>query len=205
MSDTREKIFDSAERLFGERGYAGTSLRRIIADAGVNLAAIHYHLGSKEELLDALIVRRAVLMNEARVAMLDRFEADAFPNLPSLEKILESFLMPLADMASENPQFVRLMGRMHSEGLLPKIIERHFHPSVARFAGALQRALPQIEEDDLQWRLHFMMGALANALCGVPVLPFPSFAAESLRDRMRRLVAFLSAGFRVPVTNTTGL
>ena len=72
MTDTKEKILDTAERLIGEQGYAATSLRQIIAEAGVNLAAVHYHFGSKEDLLDAVVVRKAGPVNEARLARLDR-------------------------------------------------------------------------------------------------------------------------------------
>ena len=58
MTETQDKILDTAERLIGEQGYAATSLRQIIAEAGVNLAAVHYHFGSKEELLDAVVMRK---------------------------------------------------------------------------------------------------------------------------------------------------
>jgi AcrR family transcriptional regulator len=60
------KILDTAERLFGEDGYKAVSLRHITAAAGVNLAAIHYYFGSKEELLDELVMRKAVPVNEER-------------------------------------------------------------------------------------------------------------------------------------------
>ena len=59
MNDTKQKILDAAERLFGENGYAATSLRHIISEAKVNLAAIHYHFGSKQDLLDQVILRKA--------------------------------------------------------------------------------------------------------------------------------------------------
>ena len=77
MTDTKEKILDTAERLIGEQGYAATSLRQIIAEAGVNLAAVHYHFGSKEDLLDAVVVRKVTPVNEARMAWLERVEAEA--------------------------------------------------------------------------------------------------------------------------------
>ena len=68
MTETKDKILDTAERLIGERGYAATSLRQIIAEAGVNLAAVHYHFGSKEDLLDAVVARKVTPVNEARIA-----------------------------------------------------------------------------------------------------------------------------------------
>ncbi|HMC58416.1 MAG TPA: helix-turn-helix domain-containing protein, partial [Candidatus Solibacter sp.] len=95
VQDTKQKILDTAERLFGEQGYDATSLRHIIAEAGVNLAAVHYHFGSKEELLDEVVVRRAGPVNEARIAMLDRLEAAEGP--PVVEKVLEAFLLPTAE------------------------------------------------------------------------------------------------------------
>src|ERR1017187_9526216 len=94
MIDTRQKILDAAERLFGEQGYVATSLRHIIAEAGVNLAAIHYHFGSKEELLDQLVMRKAGPVNEERLALLDHYEAEAGAMPVPVDKILRAFLEP---------------------------------------------------------------------------------------------------------------
>src|SRR5205807_225879 len=90
-TDTKQRILDSAERLFAEHGFEGTSLRAIIADAKVNLAAIHYHYHSKEALLDAVILRRLAPVNRERLELLDACE-QAGP--PSLEAVLEAFLAP---------------------------------------------------------------------------------------------------------------
>jgi len=59
MSDKREHILIEAEKLFGERGFDGTSVRDIAQSAGVNLAMISYYFGSKEKLLESLVVFRA--------------------------------------------------------------------------------------------------------------------------------------------------
>src|ERR1022692_2401549 len=83
MTDTKERILDTAERLFAKQGYAATSLRGIIAEAGVNLAAVHYHFHSKEALLEAVILRRSVPANRERLALLDRFEKEREGNPPS--------------------------------------------------------------------------------------------------------------------------
>ena len=56
--DTKERILDAAEQLFGEHGPSDTSLRAITAAAGVNLAAVNYHFGSKEKLIEAVLSRR---------------------------------------------------------------------------------------------------------------------------------------------------
>ena len=83
MNHTKERILDTAERLFSEHGYSATSLRSIIAGAGVNLAAVHYHFHSKEALLEAVILRRSVPANLERLALLDRFQKEANGNPPA--------------------------------------------------------------------------------------------------------------------------
>ena len=68
QSETVERILDAAEQLFAEKGFAETSLRLITSKAGVNLAAVNYHFGSKEELFEAVLTRRLDPMNQQRLA-----------------------------------------------------------------------------------------------------------------------------------------
>ena len=63
---TKDRILDAAESLFMEHGFEATSLRSITAAAGVNLAAVNYHFGSKEELFQAVLTRRLDPMNQER-------------------------------------------------------------------------------------------------------------------------------------------
>jgi AcrR family transcriptional regulator len=200
MSETKEKILDTAERLIGERGYAATSLRHIIAEAGVNLAAVHYHFGSKEELLDAVVARKVTPVNEARVAWLERVEAEAGSGPMVVEKVLEAFLIPTAEVASRSPEFVHLMGRMLAEGMMPRIVEKHFQATGTRFVAALRRAVPELPQEELMWRVHFMVGAMAHAMCRPPIFPQTTGDAANMEPRMQRLVTFLGAGFRAPAT-----
>ncbi|HLK63368.1 MAG TPA: TetR/AcrR family transcriptional regulator [Bryobacteraceae bacterium] len=202
MSDTSAKILDTAERLFGENGYDATSLRQIIAAAGVNLAAIHYHFGSKEELLDQMILRKAEPVNEERIERMDRLMAR--PGRLEVEEVLEAFMQPMCAAAAQNPQFVRVMGRLHAEGLLPSVIQRHFQPVVARFHMAMKRALPELPQEEFLWRVHFMIGAMAHTMCNSPEFPGSTVAASDFRDRIERLVAFLSGGFRAPAARSVG-
>src|ERR1035441_873034 len=99
MTDTKDKILNAAERLIGEQGYAATSLRQIIAKAGVNLAAVHYHFGSKEDLLDAVVARKVTPVNEARIARLERVEAEAGNGPPAVGAGVEYFFLPTAGIA----------------------------------------------------------------------------------------------------------
>ena len=199
MTDTKDKILDAAERLIGEQGYAATSLRHVIAEAGVNLAAVHYHFGSKEGLLDALVLRKATPVNTERLAQLDRVEQEAGENPPPVEKVLEAFLAPAFLLARMSPNFVRVMGRMYGEGMMPVVVARHFQPMVERFRTALERALPDLPREELRWRIHFMIGAMAHSLCSAHAWPKAvGGTAEpvDVRELADRLVTFLGAGLR---------
>jgi AcrR family transcriptional regulator len=193
MNETQGKILDTAERLFGEQGYAGTSLRQIISEAGVNLAAIHYHFGNKEELLDHVIMRKAKPVNEERLALLDRYEAEAGSASVPLEKLLQAFLGPPLSRIKESPGFGRLMGRLYGEGLMPSIAEKHFHTVVSRFGAAFGRALPHLSEQELAMRRQFMVGAMAHTML---------FACQRFSTDggllMRELLAFIVGGLRAP-------
>jgi AcrR family transcriptional regulator len=194
MNETKKKILDAAECLFGEYGYSATSLRHIISKAQVNLASIHYHFGSKQELLDQVIVRKAGPMNQQRLALLDRFEIEARPASPCVEKVLEAFIAP-AVLMEKNPEFLKLMGRVHAEGLMPEVAQRQFQPMIDRFLGALRRALPDMSTEDLTWKIHFAFGAMAHTLLTSPEI-HPEAAHESPSKTAQRLVAFVSGGFR---------
>ena len=208
MNHTKERILDTAERLFSEQGYAATSLRSIIAMAGVNLAAVHYHFHSKEALLEAVILRRSAPANQERLALLDRCELAAGDNPPALEKVIEAFVAPTfrmaRDPASGGMVFMRLMGRLHAEGdLVSGILIAHFREVLERFSAAMRRALPDLPPGELFWRLNFAIGALGQALRGgskdLGVIADLSLASNS-EMALEQLVAFLSAGFRAQVT-----
>jgi len=211
VNHTKERILDTAERLFAQQGYAATSLRSIIAEAGVNLATVHYHFHSKEALLEAVVLRRSVPANQERLALLDRFEREAGGNPPPLEKVIEAFVAPTLQM-SRDPRsgsmvFMQLLGRLHAEGdLLPRILTSQFGDVLVRFGAALRAALPDLPPEDLSWRLNLAIGALAQTLRGgskdletISNLPLSVSPASDSENVLERLVAFLSAGFRAPV------
>src|SRR6266852_9905037 len=99
--ETKQRILDSAERLFAEHGSEATSLRNIIADAKVNLAAIHYHFHSKEALLEAVMIRRLEPINQERLRLLDACEQNANGGRPPLEAVLEAFIAPAVRVGAD--------------------------------------------------------------------------------------------------------
>jgi AcrR family transcriptional regulator len=206
--DTKQRILDVAEQLFAEHGFAGTSLRHIIADAGVNLAAVHYHFRSKESLLEAVIVRRTAPLNEERLALLDKAETEA-DGAAALEDVLQAFLGPpirlILNPSGEGRIFGKLMGRMHSETnvCFLEIAKKHFGAVSQRFRSALERAVPELPLDDLFWRMHFAMGAMAHTLSFWDRLEAVSEGRLKPTDSetvIPRLIGFVAAGFRAPTT-----
>jgi AcrR family transcriptional regulator len=187
--DTKQKILDAAERLIAGQGYAATSLRQIIGEAGVNLAAVHYHFGSKEELLGAVIMRKVGPVNEKRLATLERYEAESGGAPASVEKVLDAFLTPMGEAAGNHPQFVRVMGRVVAEGMLLSAIEKNFPEVQTRFVAALRRALPELPEDEFAARVQFTIGVIAHTMCG------PA-GQGGFETRVERMIRFLTGGFR---------
>jgi len=200
MSDTKDKILDTAERLFAEQGSGATALRQVISEAGVNVAAVHYHFGSKEDLLDAVIQRKVAPVNEARLVWLSRLEAEAGDGALDVERVLEAFLLPMVETAAANPDFVRLMGRIFTEGIMPSLFEKHFLVTAMRFIGALKRGAPHVSEEEMLWRVHFMIGAVSHTICRAPIFPHVEPSVDAMELRLRRLVKFVAAGFRASAT-----
>src|ERR1700743_947942 len=102
--DTKTRILDAAEKLFGLKGFEATSLRDITAEADVNLAAVNYHFQSKESLIDAVIARRLEPVNRPRLELL----AAAGPN-PTVEQIVEAFVGPVVQQ--DQSAMLPMMGR----------------------------------------------------------------------------------------------
>lgn len=75
QSDTVDRILDAAEELFAERGFAETSLRMITSKAGVNLAAVNYHFGSKNALIQSVFARFLTPFSATLEAEFDELEA----------------------------------------------------------------------------------------------------------------------------------
>jgi AcrR family transcriptional regulator len=195
--DTKIKILDTAEKLFGEKGFEATSLRDITAAAKVNLAAVNYHFQSKDSLIDAVILRRIQPVNRRRIEMLDAAGPD-----PTVEQIVEAFLSPIVERPM--PALVPLMGRILStpDLFVERVFKKHLTAISQRFSEAFARALPDLPLAERMWRMHFMGGAMTHILLWSKILPTITGGACDVSDRkaiVERAIAFLSAGFRAPV------
>ncbi|HEX7219579.1 MAG TPA: CerR family C-terminal domain-containing protein [Burkholderiales bacterium] len=203
--ETRTRILDAAEELFMQHGFEGTSMRHLTSRAGVNLAAVNYHFGSKHALIEAVFRRRLDPMNAERIAALERLE-EATP-----ENIIRAFVAPSLSLVADakgGRNFIRLLGRTYSEPAkeIRALIGQMYAPAMERYKSALKRALPQMPEDELVWRMHFMFGTLAYTLAATDTVqliagckPEDRYDAELLEER---LTAFLAAGLLAPLNST---
>ena len=206
--ETQLRILDAAEELFMQHGFEGTSMRLLTARAGVNLAAVNYHFGSKDALIEAVFRRRLDPMNAGRAAELDRLEKEAGGQPLSPEAIIRAFvgasLRMIEDSKSGGRNFIRLLGRTYTDPSkeIRALIGGLYAPVMERFKAAFERALPQMPRDELVWRMHFMFGTLAYTLAATDTVQL--IAGCKPEDRYdsclleERLTAFLVAGLLAP-------
>ena len=195
-ADTKTRILDAAEKLFGKSGFDATSLRDITAEADVNLAAVNYHFQSKESLIDSVIARRIEPVNQKRLSMLE----SAGPN-PNLEQILIAFLAPVLnqDLSGAFELLARILAT--PDMFVTRLFKTHLASIVERFSEAIGKALPELSRTEILWRLHFTGGAMAHVLARSHLLPelMPGFPEPPDRQAiLARLVTFAAAGFRAP-------
>ncbi len=203
-SETKTRILDAAEKLFAENGYSATSLRAITAAAGVNLAAVNYHFGTKEGLIHAVFARKVGPINAQRLAALGDLERKAGRRPLPLDAIVRSLVGPML-RAVQNPEgsaaFRTLLGRAYSEPVLWITFAREFEEVVGRFTAALARALPHLPRTEIFWRLHFSIGATAHTLAAAPMLQRMSGGLcghAGVEAEIDRLVAFIVPGLKAP-------
>src|SRR4051812_23590859 len=166
---TKAQVFVSAERLFALHGFQNVSVRDITAEAGVNLASVNYHFGSKDALLFEIFRRRTGELNRERARMLHEAN-DRHGGNPPVRDILEAYFAPplrWADPASDRRVSVQFIIRARSEGTagIRGGLQSDVSPR-ARCADARKRARPALPPETVYWRLPFCLGMVHNTRFG---------------------------------------
>ncbi len=217
IPDTPTRILDAAEQLFAERGFDAVGLRGITQRAGVNLAAVNYHFGSKQQLLHAVLARRLEPLNRERLQRLDEFEAAAGGAAVPVGDICQALFAPLRNHPAVlgSGSFGLLLARMHliegEQGRLRAFVDTVMGEIRRRFSAALGRALPQLDGERLFYRSLFLIGAMRGAMMHLDqrALPFPPakdddpramvVPAQIDRDRaIDELIRFAVGGLEAP-------
>jgi len=205
MKDTKAEILNAAEQLFALRGPNATSLRQVIGRAKVNLAAIHYHFGNKESLLQTVLSRRLGPLNAERLALLDKYEHESGKRAVPLPKILEALVGPALRLSRDSERggavFMRLLGRcvLEPDEKIQMMLNHQFHYLLERFTPTLQHALPNLPPVDFFWRIHFLVGSMAHTMADSERLRTISGGLcdpDDTEGTVRQLVTFLNAGLK---------
>lgn len=203
--DTRTRLMRIGERMFAADGYNRVSVRQLTAAARVNLAAVNYHFGSKEGLIEAIFDYRCRPMNEERLERLAAC-AEGQDRAPLLEQMIAAYIAPALSSTSEaagGATFTRLRAMLAVEHntLARKLIAKHFDGISSRFVTALMAVLPHLSRAELFWRFHFLLGALYFTMTNPTRIAHLSRGlcdATDVKAVMREMVPFVAAGFRAP-------
>ena len=211
-ADTRERILDAGERLFMAHGYEGTSMRLITSEASVNLAAVNYHFGSKESLIQEVFRRRLDWLNDERLRVLIEMEEAAAGKPLKPSQIVDGFFGTLLRMADDNERggmtFLRLLGRTLTEPseFIRTFLAHEYATVMERYKEAFFKALPDVPKAEIVWRFHFMLGATSYAIAGTDALRLvtdwqveEADAVDRVDRLVPRLMSFLMGGLRAPL------
>ena len=197
---TKDRILGAAEELFAQFGFAGTSLRQVTSRADVNIAAVNYHFGSKENLVNEVFRRRMDDMSRQRI---DALKAAITQHPGELEPILAAFVEPALALAQDRHgggAFVRVVARAYAEknDTLRKFLSDHYGHVLREFAKAIAGCVPGLSKEELYWRLDFLAGALTYAMADFGLIKRPGGGgAKAPPERCaRELLRVAAAGFK---------
>jgi AcrR family transcriptional regulator len=200
---TKDRILGAAEELFAQHGFAGTSLRQVTTRADVNIAAVNYHFGSKENLVNEVFRRR---MDEMSARRLEQHKTALQQHPGKLEPVLAAFVEPALAMAQDRHgggAFIRVIARAYAEknDNLRKFLSDQYGHVLRDFAKAIAGCVPALGKEQLYWRLDFLSGALTYAMADFGLIKRPSGLSEAAhRERAaRELIRFASAGLKADI------
>ena len=208
--DLKETILDAAEGLFARHGFYGVTTRQVATEAGVDTALIHYYFGAKRELFDAVFLRRAEILNQARLASMDLY-AKAHAGSLTVEGVIEAFIEPLLRISQEGGQgwknYFVLVAQVNNTPVWGgETMTRFFDPVVHRLVETLKAARPDAEYRDLYWCYQFLTGSMMLALSEtgrIDSLSEGECHSSDLEAVRRRLFAYCAAGFETVIARAS--
>lgn len=200
---TRQIILDAAERCLAAGDFDGVSLRTISEAAGVDIALVNYHFGSKESLVEEVTERRAREVHDARVLLLEEARHAAGTVPPGVEAVVTAFLEPWLQRISSGDagwqNYNRLLCRLT---MMPKylpLVRKLLDPTALHFINALRAALPKASAESIYWGYMFLIGALVQIMAGtgrIEQLSRGLCSTDDINTAMREIVPFVCQGLR---------
>lgn len=204
--NTKDRILDSAEYLFANKGLKETSVRDITSQADVHLAAVNYHFKTKDGLLKALIDRRMKPLNSQRLELLNNYEKRFGKGSIPLEHALYALMAPGVRMCFVAPDFMKITGQVvsHPDQETFILFIKHFEGIFTKFKVVFAASLPHLSDEELMWRMHFLTGAMIHACTNDEGLKSLSGGTCVLNDKevvINKLISFSAAGLRADIYN----
>jgi len=196
IPDTRTRLLDTAERLFGEHGFNGVGLRTISEDAEVNLGAATYHFGTKENLYKEAFLRRFVPTCERRLQLLTAAkEAAGSESLPA-EKILDCMLRPIFDTIYSHPHFFKFMSHnlFWPSPFMQQVVEKEHGHAFQPFVDSFRALYPNLSNEIIMRQMKYCAGALFFSV-GRTLDAYTNLSEEQVKERVDHLLRFCAAGF----------
>jgi AcrR family transcriptional regulator len=206
-TETRERILDAATRLFTNNGYSGTSVRMITREAEVPVALVNYHFGSKQGLMEAVFARALGDQGENRVKHLEKLEKESKGRPLPVKVLVEAFLTSALRLTQRDDLsgtvFKQLVARAFyepgpgTESFFPE----EYAETIERYKRAFRQTLPGLSEEEIIWRMYFMVGIVAYVIAGKDTMRITHLYGlnEELSGNpgavLQKLVPFLVAGF----------
>ena len=207
--DTKNTILDAAELLMAEHGINGVSLRAILAEAEANSAALHYHFGSREAVVEAILARRGRAITLRRREMLDELDArDYAPNVYDLvNAVVDPMIETLQTQGESGRRFLRFIARLQSDrsGIHHTLEERHFPDVLERVAKMLAQACPHLEEAERKRRAMMMVDTMLQSLANADAMTKEWRSddhEDALMEHAESLKSFLAGGLSAPAKHT---
>lgn len=199
----KDRILDAAEALFAKHGFDGVSMRMVAVKAEVDLALASYHFGNKRGLFDAILLRRAGVLNQTRLEALEKCQVEAGDAGPTVEAIIDAYLKPLLAFGYEEDEgwqhYFELVAQVNnSPEWGGQLMTKYFDPLARKFMDALKKALPDSEPQNLYWAYHFLSGALTLTFANTGRIDKLSDGLARSKDMVgayERMVPFITAGF----------
>ena len=166
----KQRLLAAAEQLFAEKGFESVAVRDVTQLAKANVAAVNYHFGSRDGLVALVIARHLAPLNQERLEWLDVLERKAPGKVVPIEEIIHALIRPLVGMVGKTELsealFCKLVGRILAlpEEALSVVTMGQMKVLNNRFIRAIGKVLPTVSQDDLQWRMHFLVGSLVHLL-----------------------------------------
>jgi AcrR family transcriptional regulator len=201
--NTKDLILDAAEKLFAIRGFYGVSIRQITTEANVDPALASYHFGKKQDIFNAVMLRRAEVLNRERIQMLDDCIRRAKPDPAPLHEIIDAFTHALLNRSNKGGEgwksYFAIIAQINNHPELGGVImTQYFDPLAKKFIAAIQATMPDSQPEDLYWCYHFLSGALTLTFSGTERISNLSGGvcqSSDLDAVHERLVPFITAGF----------